>query len=138
MRVTYCQKRLILLLLSMFVKLFTTSKDNVILFNWINLNNQYYDLMSDLALKFLYHSILCYNLSFNKEWKCMAYNMVFLVLLYMIINLFSCNNLLFRKIKILINVKFLMKISFSLGTLKAVHYLCEVLKNICTMIVCNL
>ena len=44
----------------------------------------------------------------------------------------------FRKNEILINVKILIKVSFSLGTLKAVHYLCEVLKNICTMIVCNL
>ena len=44
----------------------------------------------------------------------------------------------FRKSETLINVKILIKISFPLGTLKAVHYLCEVLKNICTMIVCNL
>ena len=64
--------------------------------------------------------------------------MLFLVLLYIIINLFSCTKLLFCKIIILINVKILIKISFPLGTLKAVHYLCEVLKNICTMIVCNL
>ena len=51
----------------MFVKLFTSSKDSVILFNRININNQYYDLMPDLALKFLYLSILYCNLSFNKE-----------------------------------------------------------------------
>ena len=44
----------------------------------------------------------------------------------------------FRKNETLINVKILIKISFSLGTLKAVYNLCAVLKNICTMIVCNL
>ena len=60
--------------------------------------------------------------------------MVFLVLLYIIINLFLCAKLLFRKIKILINVKILIKISFPLGTLKAVYYLCKVLRNICTII----
>lgn len=138
MRVTYCQKRLILLLLSMFVKLFSFSKDCVILLVWININNRYYDLMAYLALKLLYLSILNYILIFNKEWKCSTYNMLFYVLLYIIINLFSCNNMTFRKNETLINVKILIKISLPLGTLKAVYYLCAVLKNICTMIVCNL
>ena len=55
--------------------------------------------------------------------------MVFLVLLYMIINLFSCNKLPFHKIKILINVKSLFLCPFSFGTLKKLHYLCEVLKK---------
>ena len=94
--------------------------------------------MADLALKLLYLSILNCILIFNKEWKCSTYNMLLYALLYIIINLFSCNNMSFRKNKILINVKILIKISLPLGTLKAVHYLCEVLKNICTMIVCNL
>ena len=44
----------------------------------------------------------------------------------------------FRKSETLINVKILIKISFPLGTLKAVYYLCKVLKNICIMVVCNL
>ena len=126
------------MLVSRFVKLFSSSKNRVILLVWININNRYYDLMADLALKLLYLSILNYILIFNKEWKCNTYNMLFYVLLYIIINLFSCNNMSFRKNKILINVKILIKISFPLGTLKVVHYLCEVLKNICTMIVCNL
>lgn len=139
MRVTYCQKRLILLLLSVFVKLFTSSKNRVILLVWININNRHYDLMADLALKLLYLSILNYILIFNKEWKCSTYNMLFYVLLYVIINLFSYNNMSFRKNEILINVKILIKISFPLGTLKAVYYLCEVLKKIPTKIVpfCN-
>jgi len=136
--VTHCQKRLILLLVSRFVKLFTSSKNRVILLVWININNRYYDLMADLALKLLYLSILNYILIFNKEWKCNTYNMLFYVLLYIIINLFSCNNMSFRKNEILINVKILIKISLPLGTLKVVYYLCAVLKNICTMIVCNL
>ena len=138
MRVTYCQKRLILLLVSRFVKLFTSSKNRVILLVWININNRHYDLMADLALKLLYLSILNYILIFNKEWKCNAYNMLLYALLYIIINLFSCNNMSFRKNEILINVKISIKISLPLGTLKAVYYLCAVLKNICTMIVCNL
>ena len=126
------------MLVSRFVKLFTSSKNRVILLVWININNRHYDLMAYLALKLLYLSILNYILIFNKEWKCSTYNMLFYVSLYIIINLFSCNNMPFRKSEILINVKILIKISFPLGTLKAVHYLCEVLKNICTMIVCNL
>ena len=126
------------MLVSRFVKLFTSSKNRVILLVWININNRYYDLMADLALKLLYLSILNYILIFNKEWKCNTYNMLLYALLYIIINLFSCNNMSFRKNKILINVKILIKISLPLGTLKAVHYLCAVLKNICTMIVCNL
>ena len=138
MCVTHCQKRLILLLVSRFVKLFTSSKNRVILLVCININNRYYDLMADLALKLLYLSILNYILIFNKEWKCNTYNMLLYALLYIIINLFSCNNMSFRKNKILINVKILIKISLPLGTLKAVYYLCAVLKNICTMIVCNL
>ena len=138
MCVTHCQKRLILLLGSWFVKLFTSSKNRVILLVWININNRYYDLMADLALKLLYLSILNYILIFNKEWKCNAYNMLLYALLYIIINLFSCNNMTFRKNEILINVKILIKISLPLGTLKVVYYLCAVLKNICTMIVCNL
>ena len=139
MFVTHCQKRLILLLVSRFVKLFTSSKNRVILLVWININNRYYDLMADLALKLLYLSILNYILIFNKEWKCNTYNMLFYVLLYIIINLFSCNNMSFRKNEILINVKILIKISFPLGTLKAVYYLCEVLKKIPIRIVpfCN-
>ena len=131
-------ERLILLLGSWFVKLFTSSKNRVILLVWININNRYYDLMADLALKLLYLSILNYILIFNKEWKCNAYNMLLYALLYIIINLFSCNNMTFRKNEILINVKILIKISLPLGTLKVVYYLCAVLKNICTMIVCNL
>ena len=123
---------------SSFVKLFTSSKNRVILLVWININNRYYDLMAYLALKLLYLSILNYILIFNKEWKCNAYNMLLYVLLYIIINLFSCNNMTFRKNEILINVKILIKISLPLGTLKVVYYLCAVLKNICTMIVCNL
>lgn len=138
MYVTHCLKRLILLLVSRFVKLFTSSKNRVILLVWININNRHYDLMADLALKLLYLSILNYILIFNKEWKCNTYNMLFYVSLYIIINLFSCNNMPFRKSEILINVKILIKISFPFGTLKAVYYLCKVLKNICTMIVCNL
>ena len=110
----------------------------MILLVWININNRYYDLMADLALKLLYLSILNYILIFNKEWKCNAYNMLLYALLYIIINLFSCNNMSFRKNEILINVKILINISFPLGTLKAVYYLCKVLKNICTMIICNL
>ena len=110
----------------------------MILLVCININNRYYDLMADLALKLLYLSILNYILIFNKEWKCNTYNMLFYVLLYIIINLFSCNNMSFRKNETLINVKILIKISLPLGTLKAVYYLCAVLKNICTMIVCNL
>lgn len=123
---------------SRFVKLFTSSKNRVILLVWININNRYYDLMAYLALKLLYLSILNYILIFNKEWKCNTYNMLLYVLLYIIINLFSCNNMTFRKNEILINVKILIKISLPLGTLKVVYYLCAVLKNICTMIVCNL
>lgn len=138
MYVTHCLKRLILLLVSRFVKLFTSSKNRVILLVWININNRHYDLMADLALKLLYLSILNYILIFNKEWKCSTYNMLFYVSLYIIINLFSCNNMPFRKSEILINVKILIKISFPFGTLNAVYYLCEVLKNICTMVVCNL
>ena len=138
MCVTHYHKRLILLLVSRFVKLFTSSKNRVILLVWININNRYYDLMADLALKLLYLSILNYILIFNKEWKCNTYNMLFYVLLYIIINLFSCNNMSFRKNEILINVKISIKISLPLGTLKVVYYLCAVLKNICTMIVCNL
>ena len=126
------------MLVSRFVKLFTSSKNRVILLVWININNRHYDLMADLALKLLYLSILNYILIFNKEWKCNTYNMLFYVSLYIIINLFSCNNMPFRKSEILINVKILIKISFPFGTLKAVYYLCKVLKNICTMIVCNL
>ena len=126
------------MLVSRFVKLFTSSKNRVILLVWSNINNRHYDLMADLALKLLYLSILNYILIFNKEWKCNTYNMLLYVLLYIIINLFSCNNMSFRKNEILINVKILIKVSFSLGTLKAVHYLCEVLKNICTMILCSL
>ena len=61
--------------------LFTSSKNWLILLVGININNRHYDLMAYLALKFLYLSILCYNLSFNKERKCMTYNMLFLVLL---------------------------------------------------------
>lgn len=124
---------------SRFVKLFTSSKNRVILLVWININNRYYDLMADLALKLLYLSILNYILIFNKEWKCNTYNMLLYVLLYIIINLFSCNNMSFRKNEILINVKILIKISLPLGTLKAVYYLCEVLKKIPTKIVpfCN-
>ena len=139
MCVTHCQKRLILLLVSRFVKLFTSSKNRVILLVWSNINNRYYDLMADLALKLLYLSILNYILIFNKEWKCSTYNMLLYVLLYIIINLFSCNNMSFRKNEILINVKILIKISFPLGTLKAVYYLCEVLKKIPIRIVpfCN-
>ena len=139
MCVTHCQKRLILLLVSRFVKLFTSSKNRVILLVCININNCYYDLMADLALKLLYLSILNYILIFNKEWKCSTYNMLLYVLLYIIINLFSCNNMSFRKNEILINVKILIKISFPLGTLKAVYYLCEVLKKIPIRIVpfCN-
>ena len=110
----------------------------MILLVWININNRYYDLMADLALKLLYLSILNYILIFNKEWKCNTYNMLFYALLYIIINLFSCNNMSFRKNKTLTNVKILIKISFPLGTLKAVYYLCKVLKNICIMVVCNL
>ena len=138
MYVTHCLKRLILLLVSRFVKLFTSSKNRVILLVGININNRHYDLMADLALKLLYLSILNYILIFNKEWKCNTYNMLFYLSLYIIINLFSCNNMPFRKSEILINVKILIKISFPFGTLKAVYYLCKVLKNICTMIVCNL
>ena len=138
MYVTHCLKRLILLLVSRFVKLFTSSKNRVILLVWININNRHYDLMADLALKLLYLSILNYILIFNKEWKCNTYNMLFYLSLYIIINLFSCNNMPFRKSEILINVKILIKISFPFGTLNAVYYLCEVLKNICTMVVCNL
>ena len=41
----------------------------------------------------------------------------------------------FRKSETLINVKILIKISFPLGTLKMVHYLCEVLKYILIWIV---
>ena len=108
------------------------------MFIWININNRYYDLIADLALKLLYLSILNYNLIFNKEWKCSTYNMLFYVSLYIIINLFSCNNMPFRKSEILINVKILIKVSFPFGTLKAVYYLCKVLKNICTMILCSL
>ena len=126
------------MLVSRFVKLFTSSKNRVILLVWININNRHYDLMADLALKLLYLSILNYILIFNKEWKCSTYNMLFYVSLYIIINLFSCNNMPFRKSEILINVKILIKISFPFGTLNAVYYLCEVLKNICTMVVCNL
>lgn len=124
---------------SSFVKLFTSSKNRVILLVWININNRHYDLMADLALKLLYLSILNYILIFNKEWKCSTYNMLFYVLLYVIINLFSYNNMSFRKNEILINVKILIKISFPLGTLKAVYYLCEVLKKIPIRIVpfCN-
>jgi len=51
----------------------------VILLVWININNRYYDLMADLALKLLYLSILNYILIFNKEWKCNTYNMLFYV-----------------------------------------------------------
>lgn len=111
----------------------------MILLVWININNRHYDLMAYLALKLLYLSILNYILIFNKEWKCNTYNMLLYVLLYIIINLFSCNNMTFRKNEILINVKILIKISFPLGTLKAVYYLCEVLKKIPTKIVpfCN-
>ena len=126
------------MLVSRFVKLFTSSKNRVILLVGININNRHYDLMADLALKLLYLSILNYILIFNKEWKCNTYNMLFYLSLYIIINLFSCNNMPFRKSEILINVKILIKISFPFGTLKAVYYLCKVLKNICTMIVCNL
>ena len=126
------------MLVSRFVKLFTSSKNRVILLVCININNRYYDLMADLALKLLYLSILNYILIFNKEWKCSTYNMLLYALLYIIINLFSCNNMSFRKNETLINVKILIKISLPLGTLKAVYYLCAVLKNICTMIVCNL
>ena len=126
------------MLVSRFVKLFTSSKNRVILLVGININNRHYDLMADLALKLLYLSILNYILIFNKEWKCSTYNMLFYVSLYIIINLFSCNNMPFRKSEILINVKILIKISFPFGTLNAVYYLCEVLKNICTMVVCNL
>ena len=126
------------MLVSRFVKLFTSSKNRVILLVWININNRHYDLMAYLALKLLYLSILNYILIFNKEWKCSTYNMLFYVSLYIIINLFSCNNMPFRKSEILINVKILIKVSFPFGTLKAVYYLCKVLKNICTMIVCNL
>ena len=126
------------MLVSRFVKLFTSSKNRVILLVWININNRHYDLMADLALKLLYLSILNYILIFNKEWKCNTYNMLFYVSLYIIINLFSCNNMPFRKSEILINVKILIKVSFPFGTLKAVYYLCKVLKNICTMIICNL
>ena len=45
----------------------------------------------------------------------------------------------FRKSETLINVKILIKISFPLGTLKAVYYLCKVLKKISIRIVpfCN-
>ena len=121
-----------------FVKLFSSSKNRSILLVWIHINNRHYDLMADLALKLLYLSILNYILIFNKEWKCSTYNMLLYVLLYIIINLFSCNNMTFRKNEILINVKILIKISLPLGTLKVVYYLCAVLKNICTMIVCNL
>ena len=126
------------MLVSRFVKLFTSSKNRVILLVWININNRHYDLMAYLALKLLYLSILNYILIFNKEWKCSTYNMLFYVSLYIIINLFSCNNMPFRKSEILINVKILIKVSFPFGTLKAVYYLCKVLKNICTMIICNL
>ena len=122
-----------------FVKLFSSSKNRSILLVWIHINNRHYDLMADLALKLLYLSILNYILIFNKEWKCSTYNMLFYALLYIIINLFSCNNMSFRKNEILINVKIIIKISFPLGTLKAVYYLCEVLKKIPTKIVpfCN-
>lgn len=122
-----------------FVKLFSSSKNRVILLVWIHINNRHYDLMADLALKLLYLSILNYILIFNKEWKCSTYNMLFYVPLQIIINLFSCNNMSFRKNEILINVKILIKISFPLGTLKAVYYLCEVLKKIPIRIVpfCN-
>ena len=68
-----------LLLVSRFVKLFTSSKNRVILLVWININNRYNDLMVDLALKLLYLSMLNYILIFNKEWKCSAYNMLFYV-----------------------------------------------------------
>ena len=127
------------MLVSRFVKLFTSSKNRSILLVWIHINNRHYDLMADLALKLLYLSILNYILIFNKEWKCNAYNMLLYALLYIIINLFSCNNMSFRKNEILINVKILIKISFPLGTLKAVYYLCEVLKKIPIRIVpfCN-
>ena len=127
------------MLVSRFVKLFSSSKNRSILLVWININNRYYDLMANLALKLLYLSILNYILIFNKEWKCNTYNMLLYVLLYIIINLFSCNSMTFRKNEILINVKILIKISFPLGTLKAVYYLCEVLKKIPTKIVpfCN-
>lgn len=121
-----------------FVKLFSSSKNRSILLVWIHINNRHYDLMADLALKLLYLSILNYILIFNKEWKCSTYNMLFYVPLQIIINLFSCNNMSFRKNETLINVKILIKISLPLGTLKVVYYLCAVLKNICTMIVCNL
>lgn len=122
-----------------FVKLFSSSKDCAILLVWIHINNRHYDLMANLALKLLYLSILNYILIFNKEWKCSTYNMVFYVPLQIIINLFSCNNMSFRKNETLINVKILIKISFPLGTLKAVYYLCEVLKKIPIRIVpfCN-
>ena len=66
-----------LLLVSRFVKLFTSSKNRVILLVWSNINNRHYDLMADLALKLLYLSILNCILIFNKEWKCSTYNMLF-------------------------------------------------------------
>lgn len=68
-----------LLLVSRFVKLFTSSKNRVILLVWININNRYNDLMVDLALKLLYLSILNCILIFNKEWKCSTYNMLFYI-----------------------------------------------------------
>lgn len=62
---------------SRFVKLFSSSKDRVILLVWININNRHYNLRANLALKLLYLSILNYILIFNKEWKCSTYNMLF-------------------------------------------------------------